>query len=205
MVCLQFGRSRLHVMPSRTGLESRLVAGQESRRSSHAAANPWLPATSRSNTYVDDPLLATMGRTEHREMCLVGTLLVWSMFALRLAWRTGATWTSVCSRQVPGCQYHQFLETFVGSCVHASSLLVWRPVVAVLWGELSSLSPDAPVNSFWTQQVMVSLCWLGAFLNRCAGTLQRSFILSSLESHISALTFCPDGMRSNLTFNDAVA
>ena len=52
------------------------------------------------------------------------------------------------------------------------------PLVAMLWRGLCSRSLEAQSNCLSTKQVAVPPWWLNAFLNQCAGTSQRSFILS---------------------------
>ena len=63
---------------------------------------------------------------------------------LKSIWSTGHC--RILARQ---CFQFQALQDILERCVHASSLLVvWRPLVAVLCGALSSPSPDAPANYF---------------------------------------------------------
>ena len=62
------------------------------------------------------------------------------------------------------------LRSFIGKAQSVASLLhVWRPFVAMLWGDLFDpglSSSRAPPGCIWTHQVEEPLYWLKAFLTR---------------------------------------
>merc|ERR1712051_436809 len=162
----------------------------------------------RTNTYVDDPILAVAGTPTQRTTRLALTFLIWMAFGFTLAWQKGqrgqrVTWISGILHVTPpgivaslkedlltliSLDLDSFLmanriakkkfRTFVGRCVHAASLLV-------VWRPFVAMLWGAlsgrqqHQGQLWTRQVAVPLRWLRCFLDGQAGKLRRHFIYST--------------------------
>ena len=73
------------------------------------------------------------------------------------------------------------LRSYTGKAQSMASVLhVWRPFISMLWGAMfADGKSNAPRGCLWTSQISEPLIWIKAFLEQTAGSLHRTFLVST--------------------------
>jgi hypothetical protein len=75
------------------------------------------------------------------------------------------------------------VQSLAGRANHVATLIpFWRPLLQSFWKSLSVDTLKHHRNCVWTKPLRPSLIWISKFLDRPAGTISRSFSLSSRTS-----------------------
>ena len=189
---------------------------------------------SRIATYVDDPIVTTVGTRKQRRRTFATVLLLWCALQLPLSLDKAVlnpqvTWTSATftpSRTLLVVKVKQqivdetsaLLTTFMkgnyirlkdtGKVTHIASLVIMvRPFVTELYAAL--YAPQSCEQKFvWTRQIKHTLIWIAALLADAEYCLERRFTLDAFQGRGTSVIMCLDaspwGLGGFLTEDDVI-